>query len=76
MNLNDRLNQIVKERKDFFNRAFEGLKIAADIRSASERICQAYGIRGICDPAYIANIIAMETGKGDGKGNFWDCQQQ
>lgn len=42
----------------------------ADIRRAAERICQAYGIRGVCDPMYIANVIARETGRGDGESNF------
>lgn len=45
-----------------------------DIKNAALRICQAYGIRGICDPMYIANVIAKETGRGDGSHNFHERQ--
>ena len=37
-----------------------GKETPEDIRKASEHICQAYGIRGICDPKYIANIIQRQ----------------
>lgn len=56
--------------KDFFDEAFKGVEVPADIRKAAERICFCYGIRGICDPVYIANVIAFETGRGNGKSNF------
>ena len=42
------------------------------IRRLSERICRSYGINGICDPMYIANITAFELGLGDGQGHFGD----
>lgn len=54
----------------FFEEAFEGLDVPKDIRAAAEHIVRAYGIRGICDPAYIANVIALHTGRGDGKSSF------
>ena len=58
--------------KDFFSRAFEGHDdIPADLREASERICSAYGIRGICDPMWVVNVIAKETGRGDGCSKFY-----
>jgi hypothetical protein len=63
---------------DFFDKAFynelarKPYDIPADLRKASERICHAYGIRGICDPMYIANVIALEIGRGDGRSNFFD----
>ena len=44
--------------------------VPADIRKAAERIVGSYGIRGICDPMYIANVIALELGRGDGHSNF------
>jgi hypothetical protein len=64
--------------KEFFDKAFfnelaqKPYQIPADLRRASERICLAYGIRGICDPMYIANVIAAEIGRGDGQSNFFD----
>jgi hypothetical protein len=57
--------------KEFFDEAFEGMDgIQPGLRKASERICQAYSIQGICDPGYIANVIAVELGLGDGRSHF------
>jgi hypothetical protein len=58
---------------DHFDDAFSRMTPPPDIRSAAVRICQAYGIRGICDPGYIANVIAHELGRGDGLSNF--CEE-
>lgn len=66
----------MKHDKEFFNKAFtdstnnEPYNVPDDIRKVAERICMAYGIRGICDPMYIANLIAIELGLGDGSSNF------
>lgn len=38
----------------------------------SGAFCKALKLKGICDPAYIANRFAMETGWGDGQINFFD----
>ena len=57
--------------KEFFDEAFKEMDIPEGLRKASERICQAYSIKGICDPGYIANVIAVEMGMGDGKSNFY-----
>ena len=54
----------------WFNNVFTGYTGPANIRQLSERICRSYGISGICDPMYIANIIALELGLGNGKGKF------
>jgi hypothetical protein len=56
--------------EEFFIEAFKGAKVPENIRRLSERLCRSYGIRGICDPMYIANIIALELGLGDGQNNF------
>lgn len=55
---------------EFFDKAWDGMSVPADLRRAVERIVSSYGIRGICDPGYIANVIARETGRGDGLGSF------
>jgi hypothetical protein len=61
------------ERQLFFKEAYKDMPpIPDDIRRAAEAIVMAYGIWGICDPGYIANTIALEMGRGDGKSNFWD----
>lgn len=57
--------------REFFAVAFAGETVPPDIRRAAERIVAAYGICGICDPMYIANVIAVETGRGDGNGRFY-----
>lgn len=62
--------------KEWFDEAFtdpvtrKPNVLPANIRRLSERICRSYGIRGICDPMYIANVIAVELGLGDGYSNF------
>lgn len=40
------------------------------LKTAALRIVHAYAIGGICDPMYIANVIAKELGMGDGLSNF------
>lgn len=56
--------------KAFFDEAFNGHEVPLAIRRLSTRICRSYGINGICDPMYIANVIALELGLGDGQSNF------
>lgn len=69
--LEETLKRVRKEYKDFYDEAFRGYdNIPEDIKKIAIRICDAYGIRGICDPVYICNIIAVEQGRGDGKSNF------
>ena len=59
--------------QDFFKEAWEGMQnVPEDLRRLSERLCRSYGIRGICDPGYIANVIAKELGLGDGFSNFYE----
>lgn len=41
------------------------------LKIAAERIALAYGINGICDPGYIANVIAAELRIGDGASHFF-----
>lgn len=44
------------------------------VKNAIKRIYEAYPKecmpQGLCDPVYIMNIICLELGVGDGKGNF------
>jgi hypothetical protein len=51
----------------------EPYAVPEDLRTAATRICRAYGIKGICDPMYVANVIANETGRGDGCSNFFEA---
>ena len=51
------------EYNQFFDEAFKTCKASKQAMEASKRICLAYGIRGICDPAYIANVIQSEINK-------------
>ena len=69
--------------QEWFEEAFtnpvtrQAYKVPAKLRVLSERICRSYGIKGICDPMYIANVAALELGMGDGKSNFKpnSCQE-
>lgn len=60
-----------RDMREFFATAFAGETVPPDIRRAAERVVASYGICGICDPMYIANIIAVELGRGDGNGRFY-----
>lgn len=42
-----------------------------DLRAFSTFLCRQHGIRGLCDPMYIANVTALEMGRGDGQGVFY-----
>lgn len=50
--------------------------IPNDIRKAAESICRTYGLRGICDPMYIANVFAKATGRGDGESHFYAVDER
>ncbi|HAS92557.1 MAG TPA: hypothetical protein DCS12_10125 [Clostridiales bacterium] len=54
----------------FFEKAFRGYKVPEKIRETSEEICNVFNINGICDPMYISNVIARESGSGDGESTF------
>lgn len=66
--------------KAWFDRCFVGYDSAAHreyyqtlptaLRACVERICVKFNIRGICDPMYMANVIAFEFGWGDGQSSF------
>ena len=62
--------------EEWFNECFSNsvdgtpYDIPADIRRAAEHIVRSYGIKGVCDPMYIANSIALELGFGDGQSHF------
>lgn len=66
------INVHARKQNEFFAEAFKGYTVPDDIRRLSERLCVTYGIRGICDPMYISNVIAKELGRGDGQGNFFE----
>ena len=61
--------------KEWFDDAFyfkdnKPFAITNQLRDLCESICKSYGIRGICDPGYIANVIAQMFNVGDGIGTF------
>lgn len=76
MNTETTTSELKSHSPEWFAEAFtnpvtrQPYDVPADIRRLAERICRSYGIRGICDPMYLANIIAVETGRGDGQHSF------
>ncbi len=68
--LNQTIARVNAADREFFAKAWEGMSVPDDIKEAAEHIVRAYGIRGICDPGYIANVIALRLGRGDGKSTF------
>jgi len=70
----NKIEDLIKEAVDgdaaFYAEAFRGYVVPEDIKCCAIRLTRSYGIRGICDPMYFANIIALELGRGDGQGSF------
>lgn len=56
---------------NFFAEAFEGYQVPNNIKNVSIEICETFNIKGLSDPMYISNVIAYETGTGDGSHNFY-----
>ncbi|WP_368900817.1 hypothetical protein [Oceanobacillus oncorhynchi] len=54
----------------FYKEAFKGYEVPEKLMNVSVEICNQFNIRGICDPMYISNVIAFNTGTGDGQSNF------
>lgn len=46
--------------EEWFNVQFEGCNARPSVINAAKRICRAYGIKGLADPTYIANVIEHE----------------
>lgn len=77
MSTNETIKTYNEEVEAFYKEAFTNpvtripYEVPEDIKKASIHICQAYNIKGLSDPMYIANSIALEEGRGDGRGNFF-----
>lgn len=56
----------------WFDEAFKHAEtpIPEDIRNAAVNIIVTHDIRGICDPMYVANSIALFMQRGNGRGFF------
>lgn len=46
--------------KEWFQQHLDKIDVPAAIKRAAERITRSYGITGIADPGYIANVIHTE----------------
>ncbi len=46
-----------------FAARLEGTDVPEWVSQAAVAICRSYGITGLCDPAYIANVIARRAGE-------------
>jgi len=53
-----------------FDKMFKGYDVPDYLKYVSYDICKEFNINGLSDPMYIVNVIAAETGVGDGRGNF------
>lgn len=56
--------------QDFYEEALANENIPAKLAEISKTFCRTAGIRGICDPVYVCNVIAFETQAGDGCGEY------
>jgi hypothetical protein len=46
-------------------------QVPRSIASFVKWLCVKAHIGGLSDPMYLCNVLAMETGQGDGRGEFW-----
>lgn len=53
-----------------YKKFFEGYDVPEQLKETAICIMRRFTIFGICDGMYICNVIAFESGFGDGKGNF------
>ena len=64
----------MKYDEKYWEDRFNGQEIPHRVKRAIKRIYEAYPVecmpQGLCDPMYIMNVICLELGIGDGKGNF------
>lgn len=61
------LMAVLEER---YAKMFEGHRVPDNIRQAACLVLYRFTIVGICDGMHICNIIAHESGSGDGQGSF------
>lgn len=45
--------------------------VPKDIAAAAVAVAVKFDIGGVCDPMYIANIIALRTHRGNGRSQFY-----
>lgn len=57
-------------RKTWYDTNLSGMNVPTDIRRKAEEFCDTFGIDGASDPGYVCNVIALESDRGDGQGNF------
>lgn len=53
-----------------YEKFFEGCDVPVQLKKTAICIMRRFTILGICDGMYICNVIAFESGFGDGKGAF------
>jgi hypothetical protein len=66
---------MIKYDKTYWDKRFMTRDIPDKVKTAIKRIYNSYPVeclpQGLADPMYIMNIICLELGVGDGKGNFY-----
>ena len=53
-----------------YKKFFEGCDVPEPLKKTAICIMRRFTIFGLCDGMYICNVIAFESGFGDGKGRF------
>lgn len=57
-------------RPGFFDDAFKGYVVPPGIRAFAIAFCTRFNVRGLSDPCYLSNLVALKLKVGDGQGNF------
>lgn len=53
-----------------YEKMFEGYDVPSRLKETAISIMRRFTITGECDGMYICNVIAAESGIGDGEGHF------
>lgn len=56
-----------------FEKCCDGYRVPEGIKNRAINIMKRFNIIGVCDGMYISNVIASESGSGDGQNHFKGC---
>lgn len=62
--------------REYMEECFRGYTIPENIIIRAKEICKRFNITGLCDPVYICNCIAEDSGCGDGESHFFSDKIQ
>ena len=62
-------------RAEIKERLFAGYDVPEQLKVRASAVAERFSLTGICDPMYVANMIAFKNGLGDGCGHFTEWEE-